>query len=218
MTQDNTPPGPISNARLLRTECSSNTKRHVFGKLSARSFPDGSVRDRPPFWRGVIELCMKVGTGGVLHNLVSPLLHGSQDRPLLFLTSPRGLAPPPPLVAAAAQPRPPRGTAPPLPLSLTPAWRSSLLLCLVFWSLFLGGSSPDAPGRRWWLLILSSLHQWVDLECLRGDMIRGQEKYEEACCRGGGRRQAGKRVTHEYDRGAGRHVHPSGEQRRVWLH
>ena len=38
MTQDNTPPGPIFKARLLRTQHDSNTNRHVFGKLSARSF------------------------------------------------------------------------------------------------------------------------------------------------------------------------------------
>ena len=46
MTQENTPPGPIFKARLLRTKHDSNTNRLVFGKLAGRPFQRHPVRDR----------------------------------------------------------------------------------------------------------------------------------------------------------------------------
>ena len=69
------PPGPIFKARLLRTQHDSNTNRHVFGKLSARSF------QRPPcLISTLILMCsnraLKIGPGGV----VSCVTYGKHKR------------------------------------------------------------------------------------------------------------------------------------------
>ena len=64
-TRQHPPLEPIFKARLLRTEYDSNTKRHVFGKLSVGSVQGYPVRDRHSFRCGVIELSKSV-QGGVL--------------------------------------------------------------------------------------------------------------------------------------------------------
>ena len=71
VTQDNTPPGPIVEARFLHTKYDSNTTRHVFGSCRSDHSNDTLLLFGTPTTLFMLMMssnnrALKIGAGGVL--------------------------------------------------------------------------------------------------------------------------------------------------------